>query len=61
METLGYRLAKEEKNPDDPVRTWYTDRLRVELHRSLCGDLTIARQRVEPGSTAASSGASFGM
>lgn len=48
LEALGYRLAKEEENPDDPVRTWYTDRLRVELHRSLCGDLTIARQRVEP-------------
>ena len=30
------------------MRTWYTDRPRVELHRSLCGDLTIARQRVEP-------------
>ncbi len=45
---LGYRLAQEEENPEDPVRTWYRDQLRVELHRSLCGALTIAGQTVEP-------------
>lgn len=41
FQTLGYTL-QEEGGPGEAVRTWCAPSLRVELHRRLCGDLTVA-------------------
>ena len=43
--SLGYCL---QSSPEDSVQIWYANPLRVELHCSLCGSMTIAGQAVQP-------------